>query len=37
MKEGFGRNAQESSSNREAEIKTSQAEFGELIVEQDSC
>ena len=35
MKEGFGRNAHERDSNREAEIKTLQAKVGELIVERD--
>ena len=35
MKEGFGRNAQQRDSSREAEIKTLQAKVGELIVERD--
>ncbi len=35
MKEGFGRNAQQRDSGREAEIKTLQAKVGELIVERD--
>ena len=35
MKEGFGRNAHQRDSGREAEIKTLQAKVGELIVERD--
>jgi len=35
VKDGFGRNAHERDSSREAEIKTLQAKVGELIVERD--
>ncbi len=35
MKAGFGRNAHQRDSGREADIKTLQAKVGELIVERD--